>query len=274
MKRTIVAFAVLLMLPAAAQAFDWQWKKISVDASRTGVGMPSVNDVEEKMGHVEAGSYHAPGGRVFRGGVTPAVASLMIGAQPAMREMKSVVGHAARDLGKEYPESALTDLIVDCLMAKAERVVGRKVDVGIMNFGGIRVDICKGDILMDDVVSMLPFTNYICYLEVRGVELRRLFSEMAAGRIQVIGGARITVSGHGLESVSVGGKPLEDDRTYGVATIDFLLDGGDDISVARNALSLVQTDVLVREALLDYLAGLRADGVALDYNTDGRVTIR
>lgn len=271
---TIVSLAVLLALPLAAQAQEWQWKKIRIDASRTGVGIPNVNNVRERMGYMDGRVYHAPNGRVYKGGVTPAIAALMIEAQPGMARMKTVIGYASEDLVKASPESALSDLVVDCLMAKAESVTGCKVDVGIMNFGGIRVDIHKGEILMDDIVSMLPFTNYICYLEVRGRDLRRLFSQMASTKMQVVGGVRLVVSGGKLESVTVGGQPLEDDRLYGVATIDFLLDGGDDIFVARNAESLTHTDVLVRQALLDRLDSLRAEGKELDYKADGRVTVK
>lgn len=271
---TIVSLAVLLALPPAAQAQEWQWKKIRIDASRTGVGIPNVNNVRERMGYMDGRVYHAPNGRVYKGGVTPAIAALMIEAQPGMARMKTVIGYASEDLVKASPESALSDLVVDCLMAKAESVTGCKVDVGIMNFGGIRVDIHKGEILMDDIVSMLPFTNYICYLEVRGRDLRRLFSQMASTKMQVVGGVRLVVSGGKLESVTVGGQPLEDDRLYGVATIDFLLDGGDDIFVARNAESLTHTDVLVRQALLDRLDSLRAEGKELDYKADGRVTVK
>ncbi len=272
--KTIVSLAFLLALPLALLAQEWQWKKIPVDASRTGVGIPNVSNVRERMGYMDGKAYHAPNGRVYKGGVTPAVAALMIEAQPSMTSMKTVIGYASEDLIKESPESALSDLVVDCLMAKAEAVTGRKADVGIMNFGGIRVDIHKGEILMDDIVSMLPFTNYICYLEVWGRDLRQLFSQMASGKMQVVGGVRLTVSGGKLESVTVAGQPLDDDRLYGVATIDFLLDGGDDIFVARNAVSLTRTDVLVREALLDRLEQLRSEGKELDYKADGRVTVK
>lgn len=274
MKKLLVLLFAAASLPCMAQSVSYQWHKVKIDASRTGVGVPSVSDVHEKIGTVENGVYYAPNGRRFRSGCTPLVAERMLAAQPAMAEMKAVVGHASMDLVKKAPESALSNLIVDCVMTKAAAATGRKVDVGIMNFGGIRVDLFKGDILMDDVVSMLPFTNYICYLEVRGRDLRRLFSEMAARKVQVIGGARIVVDGGQLESVVIDGAPLDDNKVYGVATIDFLLDGGDGISVARNALSLVRTDVLVREAFMDYLARLREKGKSLEYSTDGRVTIK
>lgn len=274
MKKLLVLLFAAASLPCMAQGIVCQWHKVKIDASRTGVGVPTVSDVREKIGTVENGVYYAPNGRQFRSGSTPLVAERMLAAQPAMAEMKAVVGHASMDLVKKAPESALSNLIVDCVMAKAASVTGRRVDVGIMNFGGIRVDLFKGDILMDDVVSMLPFTNYICYLEVRGRDLRRLFSEMAARKVEVIGGARIVVNGGQPESVIIDGAPLDDNKVYGVATIDFLLDGGDGISVARNALSLVRTDVLVREAFMDHLAKLREEGKSLEYSTDGRVTIK
>jgi 2',3'-cyclic-nucleotide 2'-phosphodiesterase (5'-nucleotidase family) len=44
-------------------------------------------------------------------------------------------------------------------MAKVERLAGKKVHVGVGNFGGIRIDMPKGDIILDDMLSMFPFKN-------------------------------------------------------------------------------------------------------------------
>ena len=56
-----------------------------------------------------------------------------------------------------FPESALSNWFVDILMAKVEKLSGKKVDIGIANFGGIRVDMPQGDIILDDMLSMFPF---------------------------------------------------------------------------------------------------------------------
>jgi len=274
MKRLILILAAVSLSAAMAGAFDFEWKKTPMDASRTGVTIPSVENVPQALGRVENGVYYAPNGRKYKGGVTAEVARLLIEAQPAMAEVKTVVGYSTAEMRKHRPESELSNMIVDCLMAGTEKATGRKVDVGITNFGGIRVDMPQGDVLLDDMMSMLPFKNYLCYLEVKGKDLRHLFKKMAEGKVEVIGGARLVMKNHKLVSATIGGKPIDDNKVYGVATIDFLLDGGDNVSVSRNALSLTKTDVLIYDAVMDYLQALKATGRPIEYKTDGRVQIQ
>ena len=274
MKKFCLLLCAAVFTAQAAAGFDFEWKKFHMDASRTGVSVTSVDNVPEALGTVEKGVYTAPNGRKFKGGVTPEVARLLIEVQPAMAEVKTVVGYSTSEMRRHRPESELSNMIVDCMMARAEKELGRKVDVGITNFGGIRVDMPQGDVLLDDVMSMLPFKNYLCYLEVKGKDLRYMFKKMAQGKVEVIGGARLVMKNHQLVSATIGGRPIDDNKVYGVATIDFLLDGGDNVSVARNALSLTKTDVLIFDALMGYLQELKAEGKPIEYKTDGRVVIQ
>ena len=225
------------------------------------------------MGTVQGGTYTAPNGKVFDCGSTPAMARVMLDVQPEMAELKAFVCRTTRAMHKNFPESELSNFIVDRLMATAEEVTGRKIDLGIANFGGIRVDLPEGDIVMDDIVSMLPFRNYVTYVALSGEDVQYLFDFMARKRMQAIGGARVVVNEGKVKSLEVGGEPVDPSRTYGVATIDFLLDGGDSLYVARNAKELLITDVLMRDAVLPYAVELGRKGEPLEYHTDGRVVV-
>ena len=148
------------------------------------------------------------------------------------------------------------------------------MDLAITNTGGIRVDIAKGDVLLDDIVSMLPFANYLCYVQIPGSELRGVFEFMAEKGVQCISGARLVIKDKKLVSAVIGGEPLDDERLYGVATIDFLLDGGDGYKLARGAQDYMITDVKIGEAVLADIREMTAEGRPLEYFTDGRILIQ
>ena len=246
-----------------------------MNASRTGVHAVEGDNAPQALGKFEAGVYTAPDGKVFDCGSTPAVAKLMLEAQPVMAPLREVVANAPVAIEKGKPESPLSNLAVDVLMAQTAAATGRKVDVGFMNFGGIRLDaIPAGNVLLDDIVSMFPFKNHLCYVQLRGADLRRLYEQLASTGMQAVGGVRLVVSDGRLESAEIGGAPLDDAREYGVATIDFLLDGGDNLSVARNATDLVVTKIQVVDAILNYVRGVTAAGKPLTYQADGRVVIK
>ena len=271
--RLVTVLAASLLLVSCAGTV--QWTHVPMDGSRTGVCAVEGDKAAQALGRFDGGIYTAPDGKVFDCGVTPAVAKLLLDAQPAMAPLREVVAYAPVAIPKNRPESPLSNLTVDVVMQRTEATTGKKVDVGILNFGGIRLsEIPSGNVLLDDFVSMFPFKNYLCRVETSGSELRRLFEFMAQEGPQVVGGVRLVFADRQLESALVGGEPLDDARTYGVATIDFLLDGGDNLFVARNASDLIITDVKVVDAILDYVRAETAAGRSLTYQSDGRVVIR
>ena len=120
---------------------------------------------------------------------------------------------------------------------------------------------------------MFPFKNYLTVVTLPGWRLREIFTQMAQEKVQVVGGVKLVIKGKQLESVLVGGEPLDDSKTYNLVTIDFLLNGGDGLNLADGALQMVKTDMAVIDIMLPKVLKLEAEGKTLDYQTDGRVTI-
>ena len=271
MKRLFVALALACILAPTLSAQEIRWKKVPVQGELTGVTAPTATNVPEALGSVKGKTYTAPSGRKFRGGATAAAARLMLDAQAPMAKVKEVVGYCPRPMNEKKPESSLSNFLVDALMAKTASLTGRKVDIGLMNFGGIRIDMPVGDVTVDDIMSMVPFRNHLVYVALKGSDVKRLFEDMARDHIQVVGGVEVTVGKHQIIDLKVGGEPVDDDKVYGLATIDFLLDGGDRIFAARNALELIQTDVLIYDMVLEHIRNLTSEGKPIEYHTDGRV---
>ena len=273
MKRILILFSIpLVLLSCSGEKF--QWKRTSMDSSRTGVAACTADNVAQKLGTINDSVYTAPNGRTFeKGSVTYAAAKLLLDVQPGMASLKTVIAHSTREMLRTKPECELSDWFIDELMRAAEKKSGKKVHFGITNFGGIRVDMPAGDVLKDDIVSMFPFKNNLCYLELEGRDIRVLLEQLAATGWQAVGGARCVVKDGKLVSAEIDGAPLDDNRLYGVATISFLLDGGDDIRVARNAKRLDIFPEYIIDIMLPYVNSLTAEGKPIEYQTDGRIQI-
>ena len=101
-----------------------------------------------------------------------------------------------------------------------------------------------------------------------------ILEQMAREYWQVVGGVRCVSDKNGkLLSAEIGGQPLDDDKVYGVTTVDFLLNGGDGYSIAKNALDVKVLDVYVVDVVLPYVKKLTAEGKPVEYKADGRVQI-
>ena len=270
--KLILAAATALMLSVQLSAQDFSWTAVPMDGHLTGTSVPNPENVDKALGSVKGKIYYAPNGRKLKGSVA-ATAALMIAAQPDMAAVKEYLGNAPHTLVRRHPESEISNLVVDRIMAKTEEVTGRRVDVGLTNFGGLRCDIPEGDVLVEDVMSLLPFYNYLSYVSLKGKDLRAIFEQFTTTGIQVVGGVELVYRDNALESALIGGEPIDDEKTYGLATIDFLLDGGDHIYAAKNAQELILTEVLVRDSLIPYLRQLTAEGKPIEYKTDGRVKV-
>ena len=275
MKRILLTIAILASCCIAASAQEYTWSATEMDGSRTGCSAPSKENVDEAIGTFDGKTYVAPNGTRHKKRTAAAkTAKAVLKAQPKMARVKDVVAHSTGLWDKGYPESELSNWLIDIMMAKTEAISGKPVHMGVTNFGGIRADMPQGDVILDDLLSMFPFKNYLVYLEHKGSTIRRIIEGMAATRFQVLGGVRVVVKDGKVESIEIGGEPLDDDKVYGVTTVSFLLHGGDGLYMADDALSMTEYhDVNVIDAVLEHVAAETAAGRSLEYKKDGRVTI-
>lgn len=274
MKKALM-FAMLLV-GSVAWGQEYEWKTVPMDGSRTGCVSPSRDDVPQSLGEFRRGRYIAPDGTVYSARSAAArTARVVLDAQPSMARVKEVIGYSTNAMSASYPESALSNWFIDILMAKTEQIAGRKVHMGITNFGGIRIDMPQGEIILDDMLSMFPFKNYLAYVEQTGKQIRKILEGMAAGRFQVLGGVKVVAEGGKLLSVEIDGEPLDDDKIYGLATISFLLGGGDGLALDHDAVSVtVFDDVAIIDAVLEHVHAETAAGRPIEYQTDGRVVVK
>ena len=122
---------------------------------------------------------------------------------------------------------------------------------------------------------MFPFKNHLVYVEHKGSQIRKILEKMAAGRVEVIGGARIVVENGKLVSAAIGGQPIDDNKVYGLVTISFLLSGGDGLALAENAVSVTEfKDVMIIDAVLEHVKTETAAGRPISGREDGRVVIK
>lgn len=268
------ALAATLML-AAGCAPKYSWKCIPVDASLTGVTYATATTVASALGTVDScGVYTAPCGSVFGAeSVTAAQAAILLSLQPEMSDLKRAVAYVPETMRRKPACSGLRNMVADCLAEGAAKATGKKIDVAFANEGCIRVDFLQGYLLEEDLMAVLPFKNKIIVGPMKGSNLTKLFEQMAREGIQAFSGATVTVKDKSLVELAVGGKPVSPDRLYTVATVDFLLDGGDNFYFEDLYESYQTTDVLIAEPLRERVTALGKAGKPVSQKPDGRLTL-
>ena len=276
MVKNEIVFALLLALVASC-APKVQWKAVPMDGHRSGVVCLTAENVETGLGTFTDTSYVMPSGAVYAL-ESPAAeaASALMEVQPKMAHLKQVIGHSARMMmnDRDNPDLPLGNLFADVLRSYGSKYFGVPMDFAICNFGGIRCPMPEGAVTLEDISSMFPFKNNMCYCKIIGHNLQLLFHQLAGTKaFQPISGATVRVKAHELQSVLVGGEPIDPDRIYNVTAIDFLLDGGDGVRLGALSDEVKLSAVLLKDVMLDYVTTMEAEGKVIDSVPDGRVVM-
>lgn len=250
------------------------WRRVLMDGSRTGVKSLAVDNMDGTLGTFNGEEYISPNGTHFTEGATPQAAALLRDAQPSMARLKEIVGHSASELDNPRDECDLPlgNLIVDMIRKGASEYFRTPVDVGLLNYGGIRIPLPKGVVTLEDMESMFPFKNYLVLAKIKGKNLKRLFDQLAkTDAFMAVSGVKVHVKNHEITELLIGGKPLDEKKVYTLATLDFLLDGGDGVAVGAIADDVKLSRKLIRETVLEQVRKCEAAGQVLDGKKDGRV---
>jgi 2',3'-cyclic-nucleotide 2'-phosphodiesterase (5'-nucleotidase family) len=161
----------------------------------------------------------------------------------------------AETMPKEGRQFALGNLIADAM-----RVVGRG-NVSIMNNGGIRQALLAGPATYGTLFEIEPFGNTLVRQRIRGSDLRAYFARFVTNGLPDvhISGARVvfhTTSTPGIDSITIGGRPLSDAATYILVQTNFGAAGGDNLGLGSAAISTEDVGIVDLDALIAYLKSL------------------
>ncbi len=175
-------------------------------------------------------------------------------------------------------ESSLGRVIADAMHDGAREARIGDVDVAFWNSGGIRADLvapagaASAPVTFAQLFSVLPFANELIVKSLRGDALLRLLEEQfGAARTRILPvSSSLTYAydasrprGQRVDrtSVRIDGAPLLPDRTYRVATSNFLWGGGDDVSALASGTDpvTVGVDVEIAAAYFSRRSPIRSD---------------
>lgn len=189
--------------------------------------------------------------------------------------MGEIIGYSAHTLDKYRPESPLSNLVADVLRNAAKDVIGQPADIGLMNIGGVRNILPEGNITVGTVFEILPFENSLCVLSIQGKYVKELMNNIALVKGEGISNVNLVVENGKVVSALVGGEPIDENRMYSLATIDYIADGNDGMKALVKAQNRVCPEgATLRSLFLDFVKEETARGEIIDSRIEGRIIIK
>ncbi len=153
------------------------------------------------------------------------------------KELATVIGEANVDLVGEREivrtrESNLGNLMTDALLEVTN------ADMALTNGGGIRASIPEGEITKNHVLATFPFGNYGVKMQISGADILSSLEHAvsgypsAEGKFPHVAGATFKINpnaeaGNRVYDLMIQDEPVDVNKTYTLATNDFMAVGGD-----------------------------------------------
>lgn len=140
------------------------------------------------------------------------------------------IASVPHDIAHRSPE--LMNFTVDFIEAVGREMVP-DLDLAIANKGSLRHAVPKGQISEGEAITLMPFFNRIQVVELKGDRLIEVFDSIAAkGGNSVSANVRAEFDREAKTCpvLLISGKPIDPERTYKIATNDYLSQGGDFMS--------------------------------------------
>jgi len=189
-------------------------------------------------------------------------------------EMHEVIGEADQALTKSGSQSVLANFTADAMQEYATGLWGA-TDFAVINNGGLRTTLNRGPVTVGNLYEIYVFENRLVLLELPGKAVKRLFAAFAQNKMEGFSkGVRLTLKNNTIESLSIGGKPLDENATYRVVTVDYLAEGNDGMEALTQATLYTDSYIVLRDAMIEYIKKLTAENKKIHAIPDDRIEIK
>ncbi|WP_339754018.1 5'-nucleotidase [uncultured Winogradskyella sp.] len=177
------------------------------------------------------------------------------------KDLDSIISYAPKTYSKSDGElnTALGNLMADAVFSESNPIfnkrTGKNIDLVLLNQGGIRSIISKGNITARTAYGVMPFENAVVVTALKGEQVIQMMTYLSKAKRAhpVSKQLQLTLNNDfEIRSAIINNKTIDIDKTYYIATNDYLYNGGDRMTFFHPNDSLYILDYKIRNVLIDY----------------------
>jgi 2',3'-cyclic-nucleotide 2'-phosphodiesterase (5'-nucleotidase family) len=178
------------------------------------------------------------------------------------KDLDSVLAYCPETMDKSKTinkwQTTIGSFMADITFEKSDKIFfsryQKHIDVCLLNHGGIRAIIPKGNITTRTAYEIMPFENAVVVIALKGERLKEIANYIVQEKKpHPLSGMRIVLDKNDMvKTITVNGIPVQDSTIYYVATSDYLANGGDKMDFFRKGIATYTLDYKIRNLFIDY----------------------
>ena len=176
------------------------------------------------------------------------------------KDLDSIISYCPETLDKSKGEwqTNIGNFMTDACMELANPVFtkqqNKQIDIILLNSGGIRSIIPKGNITKRNAFEVMPFENSLIVIALKGEQIKALAQHIIKEKKpHPLHGLKIILNKENvITSILFKEEPIDNNKIYYVATSDYLANGGDNMTFFLKNEGAFDLNYKIRNVLIDY----------------------
>jgi 2',3'-cyclic-nucleotide 2'-phosphodiesterase (5'-nucleotidase family) len=175
------------------------------------------------------------------------------------KDMNVVLAYSPQTLDKSGEwQTTIGNLMADVALERGNQIFSirekKDIDFCLLNYGGIRSILPKGNVTTRNAFEIMPFENSLIVAALKGEQVTELLNYIISEKkAHPISGMTFTIGKDGTaKDIMIKGKAFDAGKTYYVVTSDYLVNGGDNMNFFKKATATYDLDYKIRNVLIDY----------------------
>ena len=198
--------------------------------------------------------------------------------------MNEVIGYSEVEMSTGSPEGLLGNYVADLSFSIGNEYYSRlnrdTADFALLNNGGLRTFLPKGEITRGKVYEIMPFENELVVVTLSIKNTVELFNYIGKRTVKdgnrkqgvpVSGNVKVELMEETPTEVLVDSLRLRG-RSYKVITTDYLANGGDDMSFFLNPIKYEKLGIKLRDAIMHDVKTKKLLDLKVSAKLDKRIT--
>ena len=190
-------------------------------------------------------------------------------------DLNTVLAFCPENLDKSVGkwQTNIGNFLADITFKKANAVFEKRehksIDFCLLNQGGIRAIISKGNLTARNAFEVQPFENAAVVIALKGEQIVEFANYFVQGKKpHPLSGISFEITkDNRVQNILIQGKTIDNDKIYYVLTNDYLANGGDSMEFFKKGTAAFDLDYKLRNIIIDYFK----DVDTLQVNKDIRI---